>query len=98
MSGRTVFTPDRVHECAPGWRSEWREADARGLFAAGWYSFPPLAAGYPAGTAWECECGRTWVSTGPVAPNSPGVIGFRPERRLERRRRERRSGLRGSPS
>ncbi len=93
MGGKAVFTPEWQHACAPGWTTEQSEGTPDGLFPAGCYALPPQAHLYPRGTVWECGCGRTWVSAGPAAPRSPGFIGFRPERRGERRRR-----LRGSPS
>jgi hypothetical protein len=89
VSGRVLGRPARLHHCRPGWTTR----DAFGgppffLPPGTKVAVPPAAHEYPAGTVWQCrECGRTWVSTGPMAPNAPGFIGFRPERRLERRRR-----------
>lgn len=83
MTGAVVARPPAVHTCAPGWT--YREPEHLAFL-------PPDACEYPAGTVWLCECGQGWVSTGPIAPNSPGFIGFRKERRRERRGRERRSG------
>lgn len=86
MTGQVVSKPTQKHTCAPGWGLEFTDGPP---FGPGWYSTPPDAREFPKGTVWECDCGVTWVSTGPIAPNSPGFIGFRRERRRERRRRER---------
>jgi hypothetical protein len=88
MSGKVIARPENRHECAPGWRTEFRDGPP---FGPGNYAIPPDAREFRKGTVWECECGKTWVSTGPIAPNAPGFIDFRREGRWERRRRERRS-------
>lgn len=87
MSGQIVARPAARHACNPGWRNEFRDGPP---FGPGMYAIPPDASDYPKGTVWECECGRTWVSTGPIAPSSPGFIDFRREHWLERHRRLRR--------
>ncbi len=84
--GKVLFTPEREHGCAPGWTQGDPVRDRPGYS----YANPPEPGKYPKGTVWECPCGLTWVSTGPIAPNSPGFIDFRRERRGERRRREKR--------
>lgn len=91
MSGRVVAMPAPVHRCAPGWT--YRTPDpVEAIGHPGWdwdtrLAYPPDARDYPRGTVWECDCGKTWVSTGPPNGRSPGIVDFRPERRLERRRR-----------
>ena len=91
MSGQVVHRPERQHSCAPGWTQGGPVADRPGCS----YAIPPEPREFPEGTVWQCECGVSWVSTGPIAPNSPGFIGFRRERRWERRRRERAAITRG---
>jgi len=88
--GQVISKPVPGHSCAPGW-SDYYVAKRDDYFGTepGWYSSPPDAYEYPKGTVWQCACGRTWVSTGPPAPNMPGITSFRPERWWERRRRER---------
>jgi hypothetical protein len=89
MGGKVVASPPSEHYCAPGW-TRCQQIEDGGCFPAGsYYAIPPAGWDYPKGTVWECECGRTWVSTGPPSFNSPGLVDFRPERRRERRRRER---------
>ena len=88
MSGQIVARPAARHACNPGWRNEFpRRATVRPRHVR---HPSPDASDYPKGTVWECECGRTWVSTGPIAPSSPGFIDFRREHWLERHRRLRR--------
>ena len=86
MTGRVIATPTPKHDCAPGWTTHYAPGNSR-PFGPGWYSSPPSAYDYPKGTIWECPCGRTWVSTGPPAPNMPGVTGWRRERWWERHKR-----------
>jgi hypothetical protein len=87
VSGRVIVRPAVTHACAPGWSTKFSDGAP---FGPGMYSIPPGAGDYPEGTVWQCDdCGRTWVSTGPIAPNSPGFIDFRREKRRERKRRER---------
>lgn len=88
MSGTIVSRPARKHSCSPGWTAG-DPVDGVPKLGGGVFAIPPSAHDYPRGTVWQCECGQTWVSAGPVALNSPGIIDFRPERRGERRRRER---------
>jgi hypothetical protein len=89
VSGRIVATGSQRHKCAPGWSTEFSDGPP---FGPGLYAIPPDAGEYRKGTVWQCDdCGRTWVSTGPIAPNSPGFIDFRREKRRERKRRERRA-------
>ena len=91
-----MYRPVRHHACSPGWtysepelsdRTMWLGAP---LFPGQRIAHPPSGYDYPEGTVWQCECGRTWVSAGPPGRCSPGLVNFRPERRGERRRRERR--------
>lgn len=92
MSSGIVHRPPVRHACAPGWTYSEPGEDCGPPFGAPppgrCWAYPPNGYAYPKGTVWECECGRTWVSTGPPGPCSPGVVNFRPERRGERRRRE----------
>lgn len=102
MAGKVIVQPELRHDCAPGWThgpvsDGIRDADppfGMPVVPAGSRAaYPPSGYDYPKGTVWQCdECGRTWVSTGPPAPQSPGFCDFRPEHRWERRRRERRAG------
>ena len=86
--GHTVYRPSQEHVCDPGWT--YKDAPEGSFpFGAGRYGIPPGPREFPKGTIWQCDCGRTWVSTGPIADNTPGFVDFRPERRGERRRRER---------
>lgn len=85
MSGSIILTPERRHQCAPGW------SDAGACPDGGRYVNPPDARQYPEGTVWQCDCGTAWVSRGPIAWNAPGIVGFTRERWLERRRRLRRA-------
>jgi hypothetical protein len=99
VSGKVIARPERRHDCAPGWTygpvsDGIRDAEppfdvlpGHGLAAGSRRAYPPDSRLYPKGTVWECECGRAWVSTGPVAWNSPGFINFRREHWWERRRR-----------
>lgn len=93
MSG-VVHQPTTVHECDPGWTWKPIQPDSD-LALVTWegarYGVPPTAWDYPKGTVWECECGRTWVSTGAVALNALGVCGWRRESRWAKRRRLRRA-------
>jgi hypothetical protein len=82
-TGRIVSTPPRGHSCDPGWQTCTGEDGTR-------YGIPPASWDYPKGTVWECGCGRTWVSRGAIAPNSPGFVDWRREGRRSRWRRERR--------
>jgi len=85
MNGRIVSRLPEEHRCVPGWTEGEPVKDRPGYV----YHMPPEPRLFPKGTVWECGCGKTWVSTGPIASNSPGFIGFRPERRRERKRRVR---------
>jgi hypothetical protein len=88
VTGRVLSVPQREHHCNPGWTTApWPESP----FPERLRAVPPGPREFPEGTVWQCECGRAWVSTGPVTPHSPGFIGFRRERWLERRRRMRRT-------
>lgn len=95
-AGHVVAAPPRKHSCSPGWTYSERGVTSTGIsmpceVPPGYrIAFAPSAYAYPAGTVWECECGRVWVSL-PAVPGQPGVARFRPERRLERRRRERKA-------
>jgi len=95
MTGRVIARPERKHECAPGWTygpvsdGTSKPGELLHLDAGERVAHPPSGYDYPEGTVWQCECGRTWVSTGPPAPNRPGMTDFRPESRRKRRRRER---------
>lgn len=95
MSGQVIARPARAHECSPGWTySEASGGPPFHLTPGTRIAHPPSAYDYPEGTVWQCECGRTWVSRGEVpgaGRAGPGMMEWRPERRLERRRRERRS-------
>jgi hypothetical protein len=90
-----VARPATRHECSPGWTYSEPGEDCGPPFGAappgGRWTYPPAARDYPKGTVWQCDCGQTWISTGPIASNAPGIIDFRRERRGERRRRERRA-------
>jgi len=86
MGGKILKTPEREHSCDPGWR------EGGPAVLGGRYAYPPDPRSFPKGTVWQCECGQTWVSQGALARNSPGIIHFRRERRLERRRRMRAAG------
>jgi len=92
MTGTVVHTAERRHHCDPGVTT--RKIDHTALCAPpppfDYALVEPTPWGYPAGTVWQCECGRTWVSQGSPAVNMPGVCTFRREGRFERRRRERR--------
>lgn len=89
MSGQVISRPAREHSCSPGWETKIAPPGSQ-PFGGGSYSVPPSAYDYPPGTAWQCECGTTWVSL-PTIPGSPGVARFRLGRRRERRRREKRA-------
>lgn len=94
---KIVHTPVLPHSCDPGWT--WTpipddEREALQLVPGGKggrYGKPPSSYDYPKGTVWECDCGNTWISTGPLYSNWPGSCGFRREGRFARRRGERRS-------
>lgn len=94
-NGKVVSRPEERHRCSPGWTYSEPGEDCGPPFGAPpdgrRWAYPPSGYDYPAGTVWECECGQTWVSTGPPYRNAPGFVDFRRERRGERRRRERRS-------
>lgn len=84
------------HSCSPGW--VWTSCpEDSDLFSivlggkGGKFGTPPTPWRYPKGTVWECDCGTTWVSTGPCDRYSPGSCGFRREGWFARRRRERRA-------
>ena len=79
-TGRIVASPERKHSCDPGWSTE-TSADGKR------YGIPPSSWDYPTGTVWECGCGRTWISRGAIAPNSPGFTHWRRERWWSRWRR-----------
>lgn len=86
--GQTVVLP---HECHPGWRwvpiPDGTDIGLLGIPSSGArYGIPPSPWEYPKGTVWRCDnCKRHWVSLGQVF--RPGVCGWRPEFRRERRRR-----------
>ncbi len=94
--GRTVVQGSTPHACAPGW--EWRDIPETPpgstppmSFPAGYsrYGVPPDPWRFPEDTVWECDCGRSWVSRGSVYMNTPGMVFWRPEGRVERWRRRR---------
>lgn len=92
MTGQVVFRPDQDHACSPGWTYSIAQGGGPiGPPAGTQIAHPPSAYDYPAGTVWECECGQTWISTGPPPPRNghyaPGMTEFRLERRSEKRRR-----------
>lgn len=85
MSGSVVKQAETRHACNPGWRWEWTDSPlipgdehAEGHY----YGVPPTPWDFPAGTVWECECRRTWVSLGSVYYNTPGMCFWRRERWL----------------
>lgn len=104
MNGRVVQKASvPAHTCHPG--EELRERDMTGvdpvtgmdrssdiyaeIFGARYWHDLRL----PAGTVWECECGKSWVAK--WIPDEVGQrsvrcahVEWRPEKRRERRRRE----------
>lgn len=84
---RVVHKPERPHRCDPGWRVE--AVNDTTLLPFTHHSIPPDPWDYPRGTVWECDCGRRWVSTGAIADNMPGVLGWKPEGRIAAWRRRR---------
>jgi hypothetical protein len=86
MSGPVVELPAKQHSCSPGWT--WHHSET-GPVGPGMYGTPPSAYLYPEGTLWHCDCGTTWVSTGPLAWNAPGSCGWEREGWLARWRRTR---------
>jgi hypothetical protein len=85
-----VFTPPRVHHCTPGWEvgDEVIEGVGHVMIETG--------ANAPDGTVIQCTCGRTYVAFYDTRPSGGWVnlgVLWRPERRFERWRRERRGTL-----
>lgn len=95
--GRVISVPERKHVCAPGWAElppvtgHPATGDVMPLPPGMRRVAPPSAYDYPAGTVWECACGKTWVSKGRTVRRNgvSNFADFRPERRLERWRRTR---------
>ena len=95
MTGRVISVPERRHQCSPGWKeippvtSHPGSGEIMPLPPGMRRVAPPSVYDYPRGTVWECACGKTWVSQGSplVRHGVTSVAEFRPERRLERRRR-----------
>lgn len=92
--GRFIYKPT-PHHCDPGW-TRYEITDSTIGIPNGSIGLAPPETGIPAGSIWQCdECGKTWVAHYPRANwLSPS---FRPEGRLERRRRERRTDTKESP-
>lgn len=85
--GRVAAVPVLQHHCAPGWRTETRGDGGR-------YGIPPMLSDYPAGTVWECICGRRWISR-EKRSSWVNLVDWRPERWWKRRRRMRKEAGRG---
>ncbi|HET9893720.1 MAG TPA: hypothetical protein VFQ44_02055 [Streptosporangiaceae bacterium] len=86
MSGKVISRPDPVHSCSPGWTTGEVVTPDGGRLA-----YLPDSRLYPPGTAWQCDgCGAVWIVL-PRQPGSPGIVDFRRERWLERRRRNKRT-------
>lgn len=91
--GQVVAHPQRGHECNPGVRwAEFGGQTHEGLppeELGSLYAIIPSQYSHPAGTVWQCDCGKTWVSKPPRYANWPGDVTWRREHWWERRRRER---------
>lgn len=92
MMGKVVKEPVRGHACNPGWvEGITTKDDDTGVFPKGSrYSIPPSQFTHPAGTVWECDCGKTYVSKPPRDIDWPGDVTWRREHWWERRARLRR--------
>jgi hypothetical protein len=93
MGGKVIRHAKPGHACDPGWEEGTTTEDSD-LFPKGSrYGIPPTSSKYPAGTIWQCECGKTWVSLGtPERARDAGHVltcFWRREHWWERRRRER---------
>ena len=96
MTGRIVAMGTRRHQCAPGWETRpCTDHDACPITGPHDHAHQ-LGAFPPAGTVWECDCGRTFVAFylhDPLPPRR-GLVDltahWRPEGWWERWRRLRR--------
>ena len=88
MSGKVITTPEYGHTCSPG--VTHKPTTDPMLIEAGFTTYADIPSQYshPAGTVWECECGKVWVSKPPRWINAPGDVSWRREHWWERRRRE----------
>lgn len=90
MSGKVIHRPPAQHHCAPGW-GQRKVSPPADLTAtpddppSQTVLFPPHITDYPKGTAWQCDCGRVWVSRGERYAISEPY--FTRERWWERRKR-----------
>jgi hypothetical protein len=95
MGGQVIHREPAKHRCLPGWTSRPATPGPPFFLPPGtMLSEPPRGSGYPPGTVWQCDCGKTWVSRGPVKGSGDFTPVFQPEGRFARRRRERRSAKR----
>jgi hypothetical protein len=88
VTGHVIAYPEPgPHNCSPG--VTIKPATDPTLLEAGITTYTAIPSQYthPAGTVWECECGKTWVSKPPRWDNAPGDVSWRRERSWERRRR-----------
>lgn len=106
MTGAVVARKPQLHSCDPVWDTKWHEHTercrdetivpmARCIEAmlypeesGCWRLFERRE---PEGTAWQCECGKTFVSHGNGPWEYPGYVSYetlwRPERWWEKRKR-----------
>lgn len=89
MNDGVIVRPQRSHSCAPGVTYRWSDGDPIWGLNAVRYAEIPSQYTHPAGTVWQCECGKTWVSKPPRWVNAPGDVSWRREHWWERRRRQR---------
>ena len=72
MSGELVWKPEASHSCQPGLGpDDYRVVDDPGSPLHGRTILDvSRASRYPAGSIWECGCGRQWMA---VADRRPGM-------------------------